>query len=183
MRNRPRIAVVVALGATLCLVLGAAAPEPLAAPAPLTVRGVRLLSGDVEPLLVGVLGQLTLDGEPIPGTMFSLFSHDKQPEDLRFFFDPELLQTLRAEHALIIRRAAGEETLAEAGLNEDDIGVIANGVELVFIRGSRSIAVIQLGPGELRLGEAITLLKTGIVKPLPELLGPKNPGEAAVAFF
>jgi hypothetical protein len=60
---------------------------------------------------------------------------------------------------------------------------IANGVELVFIRGSRSIAVIQLGPGELRLGEAITLLKTGIVKPLPELLGPKNPGEAAVAFF
>ena len=172
-----------ALAIGLCLAFGGGTPSPLAAPAPLLVRGVQLLSGDIEPLLVSILGQLTLGGEPIPGTMFTLLSHEKQAEDIRFFFGQGLIERIRAERGTVIRQSLEQGFLAELGIDENDMGVLADGVELVFIRGARRIAVIQLEAGELRLGHPITLLKSGEVSPLPTLLGPKNPGEAAVAFF
>jgi hypothetical protein len=167
----------------LCLAVGIVENGPVAAPAPQIVRGVRLLGGDVDPLLVGILGQLTLGGEPIPGTMFALLSHEKQIEDVRRFIDPALVERIRSERGEIIRQAIEEGLFVDLDLDEQETGVLADGVELVFIRGSRRIAVIQIQPGELRLGEPIILLESGIVKPLPTPLGPKNPGEAAVAFF
>jgi hypothetical protein len=167
----------------LCFAVGVIEDGPIAAPAPQLVRGVRLLSGDIDPLLVGILGQLTLGGEPIPGTMFALLSHDKQSEDVRRFLDPALVERIRAERGEIIRQAIEEGVFLDLDLVEEETGVLADGVELVFIRGARRIAVVQIEAGALRLGEPIVLLESGIVKPLPTPLGPKNPGEAAVAFF
>jgi len=175
MRNRTRVralAVKVILAASA--VLAVTLFSPAAAEEALMVRGVRIDCGQIEPRIVGVVGQLTLNGEPVPGTMFALQCDEEEVLDIRYFLSSELRERLLAERAVKIRRAIREDMLERLVLVRENVGVRANGVEMAFIRGARGIVVVHLGPEDFRLEKPYLLLERGVKDP---------PGEAAVAFF
>ncbi len=166
---------VLKVGLLVGLVVAATlAMSPIAAEDVPLVRGVRIDCGEIEPRLVGVVGQLTLNGEPVPGTMFALLCHDEQVVDVRYFVGSPLRDRMLSERAVKIRRAVEELRLEELQIAREDIGVRANGAELAFIRGARGIAVAHIGREEFRLEKPYLLLEKGVEDP---------PGEAAVAFF
>jgi hypothetical protein len=148
--------------------------SPIAAEDLPLVRGVRIDCGDIEPRLVGVVGQLTLNGDPIPGTMFALLCHEEQILDIRYFLNSDLREKVLSERSIKIRRAVQELRLEELGIARDDIGIRANGAELAFVRGARGIVVAHLSADDFQIGKPYLLLAQGVEDP---------PGEASVAFF